>query len=135
MLGRMTRKTLEPVANAPDPSRECPPADPRVAQCRKMVSRKAMVSAGVALVPIPGLDVAADIALLTRLITQIEALSPDKRARAFKAIQWVGSSLIGSAVTRELVLMLLRKLGLRFSAKQVSRYVPLVGQAASAAHS
>lgn len=119
-------------------------ADPRIAECKKLVSRKAMLSAGAAMVPIPGLDLAADVALLTRLISQInqrfglseaqiEALSPSKRALAFKAIQFVGSTLIGSAITRDLVLYVLRKVGVRFTTKQVTKYVPLAGQAVSAA--
>ncbi len=118
--------------------------DPRIAECRKLVSRKALLAAGAAVVPIPGLDVAADLALLTRLIeqintrfglteAQIEALSPSKKALAYKAITMVGSSVIGSAVTRKLVLLLLRKVGVRFTAKQLTRYVPLAGQAVSAA--
>lgn len=119
-------------------------ADPRIAECRQIVSRKAMLSAGVSIIPIPGLDVAADVALLMKLIDeinqkfglterQIEALSPSKRAMAFKAIQFVGSSLIGSAVTRELILQVLKRVGLRFTTKQVTKYIPLAGQAVSAA--
>lgn len=117
--------------------------DPRVAECRRMVSRQALVSAGISVVPIPGLDVAADVALLMRLIQQInqrfglseaqvEALSPSHRALAFKAITAVGSTLVGSAITRALVLQVLRTVGVRFTAKQMARYVPLVGQAVSA---
>lgn len=119
-------------------------SDPRIIECKKWVSRKAILSAGAAVLPIPGLDVAADIALLTRLIhqinqrfglseAQIEALSPSKRALAYKAIQSVGSSLIGSAITRELILRVLRVVGVRFTSKQLAKYVPLAGQAVSAA--
>ena len=121
-----------------------PVADPRIAQCRQMVSRKAMWSAGASIIPIPGLDVAADVALLMKLIDeinhsfgltekQIETLSPSKRAIAYKAIQFVGSTLIGSAVTKELILHVLRSVGVRFTAKQFTKYVPLAGQAVSAA--
>lgn len=109
-----------------------------------MVSRKALLAAGASLVPIPGLDVAADVALLMRLVQQInerfglseaqvDALSPGQRALVFKGITLVGSGLIGSAVTRELVLQLLRTVGVRITAKQFTRYVPLAGQALSAA--
>ena len=109
-----------------------------------MVARKALLSAGAAVIPIPGLDIAADVALLMRLIdqinqrfglteAQIEALSPSKRALAFKAIQLVGSSLIGSAITRELVIRMLGKVGVRVATKQFAKYVPLAGQALSAA--
>ena len=134
-MGRLAMPTA-PVLNAVD-------TDPRVAECRRMVSRKALVSAGMSVVPIPGLDVAADVALLMRLIqqinlkfglseAQIEALSPGKQALAFKAITMVGSTLVGSAITRSLVLQVLKTVGVRFTAKQMARYVPLAGQALSA---
>ncbi len=108
-----------------------------------MVSRKAMLSAGAAVIPIPGLDIAADVTLLVRIIEQInqrfglteeqiDALSPSKRALAFKAIQLVGSGLIGSAITRELVIRMLSKVGVRVATKQFTKYVPLAGQALSA---
>lgn len=133
----MATKTLTSVAR--------PTAvDPRVAACRKLVSRKAILSAGAALVPIPGLDIAADIALLTQLIdqinqrfglteAQIESLSPSKRALAYKAIQMVGSTLIGSSITRDLILVALRKVAKRLTTQQVAKYVPIAGQALSAA--
>lgn len=118
--------------------------DPRVAACRQLVARKAILAAGASLVPIPGLDIAVDVALLMRLLqqinerfgltqAQIEALAPDRKAIAFKAMTAVGSSLIGSAITRELVLQVLRTVGVRITAKQMTRYIPLAGQALSAA--
>ncbi|MEN9843913.1 MAG: hypothetical protein RLZZ612_1742 [Pseudomonadota bacterium] len=118
--------------------------DPRIAECRRLVSRKALWSAGASLVPIPGLDIAADVAVLMSLLqqinerfgltqAQIEALSPDRKALAFKAMTTVGSGLIGSAITRELVLRVLRTVGVRLTAKQMTRYIPLAGQALSAA--
>jgi len=39
----------------------------------------------------------------------------------------------GRLVTRELVLMLLRKVGVRLTTQQVTKYVPVAGQAVSAA--
>ncbi|MEO5932712.1 MAG: hypothetical protein ABIQ08_04055, partial [Duganella sp.] len=40
-------------------------------RCRKLVRRRAMVSAGVAAVPIPGLDVVSDLRLFALLIDDI----------------------------------------------------------------
>jgi uncharacterized protein (DUF697 family) len=113
------------------------------AACKKMVGQRSLWAAGVAVVPIPGLDVAADIALLMRLINtinerfgltqaQVEALSPSKRALAFKAITSVGSSVIGSALTRSAIVALLKLVAGRHATKQVTKYVPLAGQALSA---
>lgn len=118
--------------------------DPRIAGCRLMVTKKAMLAAGAAVIPVPGLDIAADIALLTSLLGQINAefgltqaqiddLSPSKKALAFKAIQMVGSSVIGSALTRQLIVHVLRSVGVRMTTKQITKYVPIAGQALSAA--
>jgi uncharacterized protein (DUF697 family) len=114
-----------------------------VADCRRMVSRKAMLSAGASLVPIPGLDVAADVVLLMRLFAQInerfglseaqvEALAPDKRVLVYKAITAVGSTLVGSSITRQLVLKVLGSVSQRLAGRQLTRFVPLAGQAVSA---
>ena len=35
--------------------------DPRIEKCRERVAKKAIWSAGVSLIPIPGLDIAADV--------------------------------------------------------------------------
>jgi uncharacterized protein (DUF697 family) len=123
---------------------DAPLVDTRVAECRKLVTKQALLAAGVALVPVPGLDIAVDVALLMRLINQInrrfglteaqiEALSPTQRALVFKGITLVGSTLIGSTLTRELVLALLRQVGVRLTSQQVAKYIPLAGQAISAA--
>ena len=45
--------------------------DARIAECRSLVSRSALLGAGVSLLPVPGLDVAADAALLAQLIHRI----------------------------------------------------------------
>jgi hypothetical protein len=45
----------------------------------------------------------------------------------------VGSVLIGKFVTRELVLRATQAVGLRLSARQAAKFVPLAGQAAAAA--
>ena len=59
-LGRLAMPTA-PVPNAVD-------TDPRVEECRRLVSRKALGSAGMSVVPIPGLGVAAEVALLLLLL-------------------------------------------------------------------
>ncbi len=115
-----------------------------VAECQRMVSRKALVSAGVSLVPIPGLDVAADVVVLIRLFSQInerfglseaqvEALAPDKKLLVYKAITAVGSTLVGSSITRQLVLKVLAGISQRVAGRQLTRFVPIAGQAVSAA--
>ena len=50
-------------------------------RCQKLVSRRALVSAAAAVVPIPGVDVSTDVAILLQLIPAINeefGLSPSK---------------------------------------------------------
>ena len=112
--------------------------------CRKLVTQRALLAAGVAAVPIPGLDWVTDVGVLVRLIPrindafgltpqQIERLAPERRVVVYKAISAGGALLVGRLVTREAVLQLLRVVGVRLTAQQVAKVVPLAGQAVSAA--
>lgn len=111
--------------------------------CRKLVTRRALISAGASVVPLPGVDVAVDVTVLIRMLEQInerfgllpeqiEQLAPQRRLFAYKAAMAVGSSFIGRVVTRELVIKLLKTVGVRLSAKQAAKYVPFAGQAVAA---
>ena len=113
-------------------------------RCRKRVSQRALLAAGVAMVPVPGLDWAVDVGMLMRLLPQIsvefglspaqvERLAPERRIVVYKAISAAGGVLVGKVVTRELVLGLVKLVGVRLSAQQAVKYVPLAGQAVSAA--
>jgi uncharacterized protein (DUF697 family) len=113
-------------------------------QCRKLVTQRALFAAGVAVVPIPGLDWVTDVGVLVKVIPrineafgltpeQIERLAPDRRIVVYKAISAGGGLLIGRLITRELVLQLLRMVGVRLTAQQAAKFVPLAGQAVSAA--
>ncbi len=113
-------------------------------RCRKRVNRKALIAAGVAMVPVPGIDWITDIGMLMNLLpeinaafglspAQIERLAPDRRIVVYKAISAGGGLLVGKVITRELVLRLVKLVGLRLTAQQAAKYVPLAGQAVSAA--
>ena len=112
--------------------------------CRKRVARRALLAAGVAMVPVPGLDWLADIGLLVKLLPeisaafglspeQVERLAPDRRIVVYKAISTGGGMLVGKVVTRELVMTMVRLVGVRLSAQQAAKFVPIAGQAVSAA--
>ncbi len=112
-------------------------------RCRRLVTRRALVGAGVAMVPLPGLDWMTDVAILVKLIPeinrefgltpeQVERLSPDRRVVVYKAITAGGGLLIGRVVTRELVMTLLRLVGVRLTTQQAAKFVPVAGQAVSA---
>jgi uncharacterized protein (DUF697 family) len=124
------------------------PSTPRdiariASECRKLVTRRALVSAGASVVPVPGVDLAVDVTVMIRMLEevnqrfgltpeQIERLAPERRLFAYKAAMAIGSSLIGRIVTRELVVKLLKTVGVRLSAKQAAKYVPFAGQAVAA---
>ncbi|HEX6704633.1 MAG TPA: hypothetical protein VF169_07735 [Albitalea sp.] len=112
--------------------------------CRRMVNRRALVAAGVAAVPLPGIDWVTDVGVLLKLIPdinhafgltpeQVERLSPDRRLVVYKAISAGGSLLVGRLVTRQVLTRTLRMVGVRLSTQQVAKYVPVAGQAVSAA--
>ena len=114
-----------------------------IQRSRRLIGRKALLAAAASAVPLPGLDWAADAALLSRLIpqisaefglsvTQIEHLAPQKRERIQKAASTVGALLVGRLVTRDLLIALARHAGVRLTAKQATKYVPIAGQAISA---
>lgn len=114
-----------------------------VKRSRKILHRKALMAAAASSVPIPGLDWAADAALLTKLLPQVsqqfgltpeqlEALHPEKKERVQKAIAMVGSVMIGKLVTRDMVIKLATSIGVRMTSKQAAKFVPLAGQAISA---
>ncbi len=113
-------------------------------RCRKLVNQRALMAAGVAMVPIPGLDWLTDLGVLLKVIPQINAefglspeqierLAPDRRVVAYKAISAGGGMLVGKVVTQELLIKVLKMVGMRLSAQQAAKYVPLAGQAVSAA--
>lgn len=125
-----------------------PPLPPELAakaeRCRKLVSRRALVAAGVAVVPVPGLDWLTDIGVLMRLLpqineafgltpAQIERLAPERRLVVYKVLSASGGLVVGKLVTRDLVLRLLKLVGVRLTTQQAAKFVPLAGQAVSAA--
>ncbi len=118
--------------------------DAVIHHCRRLVSRRAAMAAGVSIVPIPGIDWLTDIAVLMKLIpdinhafgltaVQVERLSPDRRVVVYKTISAGGSMLIGKLVTREVVIQSLKLVGIRLSTQQAAKFVPIAGQAISAA--
>ncbi len=131
-----TESKLEPVSGAEiEVARE---------RCREMVRKRALVSAGVAAVPLPGIDIVSDLTTFTVLVEevnkefglsqqQIERLHPRMRVLAYQAAASVGGMLVGKLVTKTLVLQLFKKAGIKIAAKTVTKVVPIAGQVASAA--
>ncbi|HZX26252.1 MAG TPA: hypothetical protein VFF16_04235, partial [Telluria sp.] len=80
-------------------------------QCRKMVRKRAAIAAGMAAVPLPGVDLVSDVSLFTMLVddvnrafglteAQIGRLQPRFRIIAYEAAVGVGGMMVGKLVTR-----------------------------------
>ena len=115
-----------------------------VEQSRKLLHRKALMAAFASATPIPGLDMAVDAALLSRLIPQISTnfglgdaqiarLSPAKRDKVQNTVNMLGGVLIGKLITKDVILRGAKAIGVRLTAQQASKYVPIAGQAVAAA--
>lgn len=111
--------------------------------CKAMVNKRATASAAAAVVPLPGLDLGADVTIMMELLPainrkfglspeQIDQLDGEIKAKIFVIISSLGSKLVGKFITKELVVTMLKKIGVRFAVKQVSKFIPFVGQAVSA---
>ncbi|WP_198119032.1 hypothetical protein [Massilia rhizosphaerae] len=112
-------------------------------RCRGIVRKRAAFSAGVSVIPVPGVDVVADLSSFAVMVEeinrafglspeQIDRLQPHMRIAAYQAVAALGGTLVGKIVTKELVLKLLRKSGAKLAAKSTAKIVPLAGQVASA---
>jgi hypothetical protein len=96
------------------------------------------------MVPIPGIDWLTDVGVLVKLIPainhafgltpeQVERLAPDRRLVVYKAISAGGSLVMGKLITREIIMKMLKLVGVRLTTQQAAKYVPIAGQAVSAA--
>ncbi len=114
------------------------------ASCKAMVKRRAATSGGMSLIPIPGVDIAGDVAMLLQLIPainqkfgltpeQIDELDTHHKVLIYAMAKKVGSDLVGRAITQRLVVAALKKVAGRMAAKQVLKYIPFAGQAAAVA--
>ena len=112
-------------------------------ECKSMVTTRAGLSAGAAIVPIPGADIGADVTLLLEMIPtinrkfgltpeQIDELDPQIKKIILVAITSIGSELIGKMVTKQLILQVLKRVGIRVATKSVAKFIPIVGQALAA---
>ena len=112
-------------------------------ECKKLVTNRSLVSAGAAVIPIPGADIVADIGLLTTLLPdiskrfeldhdQVEKLEPQVAQKVFVLAASMGNNVIGRMVTKRLATALLSRIGMRVATASVAKYVPLVGSGIAA---
>ena len=113
-------------------------------QCLAMARRRAVLSAMASFVPLPGIDLITDVAVLLALLTdinrrfglteaQIESLSPSRKALAYKLTTAAGGFVATRMATSQLFLAVLRRAGARLGIMEATRFAPVVGQAVAAA--
>jgi uncharacterized protein (DUF697 family) len=118
--------------------------DAVVRECRRMVSRRSLVAASAAAVPVPGIDWVSDVAVLMKLIPdinrafgltpeQVARLAPERQIAVYKAISAGGGLLVGKLVTRDVLLTVLKTVGVRLTTSQATKFVPIAGQAVAVA--
>lgn len=88
--------------------------------CRSMVTKRSLMSAGAAAVPAPGVDVAVDIGLLANLLPeisrkfglsgeQVSALDPHLASQLMVIAASLGNNLIGRVISKQMIVLLLKK--------------------------
>ncbi|MDO4223837.1 MAG: hypothetical protein Q4D05_07415 [Acinetobacter sp.] len=112
-------------------------------ECLELVKKRAYVSAGVAVIPIPFFDVMMDVGILSQLIPEINArfgLS-ESRSAVFdvndKTVNWQelkkrGVEFGSLFATRAAVKSSFQGFFSKMVTKQISKYIPLGGQMVSA---
>jgi len=112
-------------------------------ECRRMSNKRSFLSAAASVVPVPFTDIATDVVLLKQIIPsisekfglskeQIDEYNPQIAIFIYDAAKRLGANMVGKYVTKELMIQILKKMGVRLTAKQATKYVPLIGQAISA---
>ena len=112
-------------------------------ECYSMVTTRAGLSGAVAAVPMPGIEIAADVAILLRLLPaisqrfglssdQIDQYDAQSKMFLYNLIVEMGSKVAGKVITKEVVLYLLNRVGVTVTASTVTKYIPVVGQVAAA---
>lgn len=113
------------------------------ATCLQMIRRRALLSATASFVPIPGVGLITDTAVLVSLIDDInekfgldkqamKELAPAKKALAYQLMTRAGGMLAARFSTSRLLGLILQRAGLRLGVVEATRYAPIVGQAISA---
>ncbi len=115
-----------------------------IKRSKSLVTKRAAVASAASLIPIPGLDIAVDINAVLKMIPainlefgltpdQIGRLSPGRQLLVYKSMVAIGGVMIGKIVTKEIAIEVLKTVGVRLTAKQAAKYVPIAGQALSLA--
>jgi len=122
---------------------ESQPARTLRQECRAMARRRALLAAATSLIPVPGIDLATDLAMMTRVIARINEhfglseaqlgrLSSQRQALVYRLLANAGGTLAARLTTPLLVGRILRLVGIRLTAMEAARLVPVAGQLVAA---
>lgn len=114
-----------------------------IAQSRKLLHQRALAGGIGSAIPVPGLDWAIDVALLSSMLpkinevfglshSQMEKLEPAKREQLQSAATVVGSMVVGKLLTRQMAMRMAKSLGARLASKRLVKFIPLAGTAVAA---
>lgn len=112
-------------------------------QCQDLVEKRAYVSAGASVVPVPFFDVVVDAGILSQLLPEISARfgltndRPDAIDLQTREIHWQemrsrAIEFAGLIATRGVVRKSIQSLGTRIVSKQVMKFIPFGGQMVAA---
>lgn len=112
-------------------------------ECRKLVKKKARLSAGAAIVPIPAFDVAAEARLLSKLLPeisrrfgltpeQIKEMPTEQREKVHWHMRNHRTGFFGLIATALLVRRNLQNYLGRLLTTQVAKFIPFAGTAVAA---
>lgn len=108
-------------------------------ECLRMSNKRSLLSATASVIPVPFTDIATDVVLLKQIIPaisekfglsreQIDEYNPQIAILIYDAVKRLGANMIGRYVTKELIVQILKKIGIRLTVKQVAKYAPIAGQ-------
>lgn len=103
-------------------------------ECKKIVTKYAGLSAANGINPIPGVDVGVDIGIILDLFKKIRnsyGLTDTNINNLGPAFLPIANRILNFA-TKEGILLLLKKFSTSIATKQVTKYIPFVGQAIAA---
>ena len=111
--------------------------------CRKLLNKRAALSAAAAVVPLPGADISVDAAIMVELLTTINrrfGLTPEQVAHLdwerkrilLVLITSAGNELIGKTITARLLRTTVKQAGRQLLTRRGGRWVPLIGPVLSA---
>ena len=111
--------------------------------CHQLISKYATATAGGSLIPLPGVGVGADVAILLSLFpsinerfglayAQIESYDSDDKLMVRGVISAHGCGIVGQEVTKDSVFQILKQAGIQVTAKELLKFIPFLGQAIAA---